>query len=72
MNGVVWAGEQEGQKLKKKQKIDTGVDNFTYMGTAPTKPIITKFGVRGLVGDIITGDKSVSYTHLTLPTNREV
>ena len=27
------------------------------MGTAPTKPIITKFGVRGLVGDIITGDK---------------
>ena len=53
---VVWAGEQEGQKLKK-QKIDTWVDNFTYMGTRPTEPIITKFGVRGLVADEITGDK---------------
>ena len=35
MNGMVWAGEQEGQKLKKTKKIDTGVDNFTYMGTRP-------------------------------------
>ena len=26
-------------------------------GHAPTEPIITKFGVRGLVGDLITGDK---------------
>ena len=56
-NGVVCAGEQEGQKLKKKQKIDTGADNFTYMGTRPTEPIITEFGVRGLAGDVITGDK---------------
>ena len=27
------------------------------MGTRPTEPIITKFGVRDLVGDVITGDK---------------
>ena len=26
-------------------------------GHAPTEPIITKFGVRGLVSDVITGDK---------------
>ena len=51
---MIWAGEQEGQKLK---KIDTGDDNFTYMGTRPTEPIITKFGVRDLVGHVITGYK---------------
>ena len=32
---MVWAGEQVGQKLKKNKKIDTWVDNFTYMGTRP-------------------------------------
>ena len=31
--------------------------NSPIWGHAPTEPIITKFGVRGLVGDVITGDK---------------
>ena len=31
--------------------------NSPIWGHAPTEPIITKFGVRGLVGDLITGDK---------------
>jgi len=34
-NDVIWAGEQEGQKVKKVKKIDTGGDNFTYTGTRP-------------------------------------
>ena len=37
-NDAICAGEQERQKVKKKKKgkkIDTGGDNFTYMGTRP-------------------------------------
>ena len=62
LRGTVWSGQvsKKGQKLKKifkNKKIDTVVDNFTYMGTRHTELIITKFGVRGLVADVITGDK---------------
>ena len=31
--------------------------NSPIWGHAPTEPVITKFGVRGLVADVITGDK---------------
>ena len=56
---MVWAGEQVGQKLKiqKKQKKTLGLTTSPIWGHAPTEPIITKFGVRGLVGDVMTGDK---------------
>ena len=55
---MVWAGEQEGQKLKKNKKNrHGGLTTSPIWGHAPTEPIITKFGVRGLVGDVITGDK---------------
>ena len=54
---MVWAGEQEGQKLKNNKKIKNRHRASTIWGHAPTEPIITKFGVSGLVGDVITSDK---------------
>ena len=44
-------------------EINKRVGNLTPAVSKTPEPIVAKFGM---------GDEAVSYTHLTLPTNREV
>ena len=69
---VAWVLKPYHGMQRRSVEAKSGYIDGVLMDLKPLNAALTKLNVANVIGELKTVNEAVSYTHLTLPTNREV